>query len=79
MALAKPPIKASDRRWFRAHAEDGLDSFIGPAILSRVSQRFVFTYSESYRDAAGRLLAVVNLGIVSNALHTSGIDGRRKI
>lgn len=62
------PVRATDRRWFKAHAVDGLDSFIGPAILTRVSKRFVFTYTESYRDAAGRLLGVVSLGIPSGSI-----------
>lgn len=66
--LPIPPPNLSDRRWFKAHAEDGETTFIGPAILSRVYERYVFTYTSSYRSADGRLLAVTDLGIPSDSL-----------
>lgn len=66
--LASPPVKPTDRRWFLAHVRDGLLNYIGPAILSRVSKRYVFTYSSAYRSPDGTLLGIINLGIPSGSI-----------
>lgn len=63
-----PPVNASDRRWFKAHAQDGLQTYIGPAILSRISKRHVFTYSSALRGPGGELLGVISLGLPSGAI-----------
>lgn len=63
-----PPVNASDRRWFKAHAQDGLQTYIGPAIVSRISKRHVFTYSSALRGPGGELLGVINLGLPSGAI-----------
>lgn len=61
-------IKLSDRRWFKAHVEEGATSLIGPAIHSRVVNRIIFTYTKSYVAPDGRLLGIINLGIPSDTL-----------
>ena len=61
-------INLSDRRWFRAHVQDGVKSLIGPAIHSRVVNRIIFTYTKSYFAPDGRLLGIINLGIPSDTL-----------
>lgn len=63
-----PLMKASDRRWFQAHARDGADSYIGPAILSRISNRYVFTYSKALRAPGGDLLGIISVGLPSGAI-----------
>lgn len=73
VALSTEPLPApspnlSDRRWFRAHVDAGADSFVGPSILSRVYDRYIYTYTASYRAADGRLLAIIDLGIPSDTL-----------
>lgn len=61
-------INLSDRRWFKAHVDEGVQSLIGPAIKSRVVNRIIFTYTKSYAGPDGRLLGIVNLGIPSDSL-----------
>ena len=61
-------IKLSDRRWFKAHVQEGAKSLIGPAIHSRVVNRIIFTYTKSYLAPDGRLLGIINLGIPSDTL-----------
>lgn len=67
-SLPATPIDLSDRRWFQAHTTDGLASYVGPAIRSRVIDRIIYTYSRSYFDREGRLLGVINLGIPSDSV-----------
>lgn len=66
--LPKEPINLSDRRWFQAHVTDGLETYVGPAIRSRVIDRIIYTYSRTYKDRDGRLLGVINLGIPSDSV-----------
>ncbi len=66
--LPAPPPNLGDRRWFKAHAEEGLPTYVGPAIRSRVYDRFIFTYTYSYRATDGNLLGIINLGIPSDSL-----------
>lgn len=63
-----PVVKVNDRRWYQAHAIDGLKTFIGPAILSRISNRYVFTYSSALRGAEGELVGMISLGLPSGAI-----------
>lgn len=63
-----PPVKATDRRWFQAHVNDGLATYVGPAILSRISKRHVFTYSSALRSPSGELLGIINLGLPSGSI-----------
>lgn len=79
LALSTVPLPSarfdvSDRRWFQAPAREGLDGYVGPAVMSRVNKRFYFTYSTGYRAADGRLLAVFDLGIPSDSLTTLTLD-----
>lgn len=66
--LPDRPINLSDRHWFKMHTEQGATAYIGPAILSRVINRIIFTYTRSYRSADGQLKGIVNLGIPSDSL-----------
>jgi len=71
---AAPPV--NDRRWFKAHVSEGLDAYVGPAILSRLSKRYVFTYTAAYRDRDRGLLGIINLGIPSGAITGLAPDQR---
>ncbi|MFO1130881.1 MAG: histidine kinase dimerization/phosphoacceptor domain -containing protein [Hyphomicrobiales bacterium] len=75
-ALGPNLARPTDRQWFQAHVRDGLQSFIGPAILSRVSNRYVFTYSAAYRAKDEELLGVIVLGIPSNSITGLATDQR---
>lgn len=66
--LPATPINLSDRLWFQAHMRDGLDSYVGPAILSRVNDQYLYTYSAAYRAPDGRILALIDLGIPSGSI-----------
>lgn len=68
-------VNLSDRRWFKAHAEEGAESYVGPAILGRVNGDYIFTYTSAYRGQDGRLLAMVNLGIPSGSITGLAPDG----
>lgn len=63
-----PGVTANDRRWFQAHVRDGADTYIGPAILSRISKRYVFTYSTALRAPGGELLGIINVGLPSSSI-----------
>lgn len=66
--LPSAAVSLSDRRWFRAHVEDGLDVYIGPAIRSRVNGAYVFSYTAAYRTPDGRNSAIIDLGIPTNSI-----------
>lgn len=74
--LASTPVKPTDRRWFQAHVRDGLQTYIGPAILSRVSNRYVFTYSAAYNAKDGNLHGIIVMGIPSNSVTGLAPDQR---
>lgn len=61
------PIDLSDRAWFIAHRDEGIDFLINEALLSRVTQRKMFILTLAVRRA-GQLYAVVNLGLPSDSL-----------
>ncbi|MFN4142984.1 sensor histidine kinase [Aestuariivirga sp.] len=65
-----PPggLNLSDRRWYKAHAEEGAEAFIGPAIHSRVIDRIIYTYTRAYRAPDGGLGGIINLGIPSDSV-----------
>lgn len=64
-----PPVKATDREWFQAHLRDGVDTYIGPAILSRISNRYVFTYSKALRSSGGEgLRGIISIGLPSGSI-----------
>jgi hypothetical protein len=52
----------NDREWFRAHVA-GADSYLGPAVRSRVMQQVVYTYSLAIRGPDGALQGVVSVGV----------------
>jgi two-component sensor histidine kinase len=66
--LPQEPIDLSDRRWFRAHVDEGVRSYVGPAIASRVVDDTVYTFTKSFFAADGRLLGIINLGIPMQAI-----------
>lgn len=72
--VATPPPLATDRRWYKAIAREGLESYVGPAIRSRVNNRYVFTYSARYPATGGPLAAIINLGIPSNSVTGLALD-----
>ena len=61
-------VNLSDRRWFRAHVMDGVRSYVGPAVESRVVDGVVYTYTKSYFAADGRLLGIIDLAIPSDSI-----------
>lgn len=64
----RTPVNLSDRRWFKAHVEEGARSYVGPAISSRVVDEIVYTYTKSYFSRDGRLLGIIDLGIPSHSI-----------
>ncbi len=66
--LPPDPVYVDDRRWFRAHVEEGERSYVGLAIASRVIDGIVYTYTKSFVAADGRLLGVIALGIPMQAI-----------
>lgn len=60
---APPAINLADRRWFRMHADEGRDSYVGEAINSRLTHEIPFTYSRAIRGADGRLDGVVQVAV----------------
>ena len=66
--VSSPPPNLGDRRWFAAIRQDGMKSYVGPAVLGRVNKRFFFTYSAPYVGSDGQLLALINLGIPSDSI-----------
>lgn len=61
-------IDLSDRAWFHAHKEKGIDLVVSEALLSRVSGAVMFLLTRAVRDDDGTLLAVINLGVPSGSL-----------
>lgn len=57
------PTNFADRQWFRAHVQDGRESYISSAIRARPINLVVYTYSKSLKDADGIFAGVVDVGI----------------
>lgn len=58
-----PGADLSDRSWFRAHAREGRDSYIGAAILSRMTHEILFTYTRAVRSGDGALDSIVQVAV----------------
>ena len=56
-------VEIADRRWFRAHAVEGRATFVGEALLSRITDEILFTYSRAMRRADGTLDGVVQVAV----------------
>jgi PAS domain S-box-containing protein len=63
--LHPPPheVDLSDRRWFRAHADTGLDSHVGQALHSRITGEALFTYSRRLLRPDGTLDGVAQVSV----------------
>ncbi|HVP85703.1 MAG TPA: sensor histidine kinase [Rhizomicrobium sp.] len=57
-----PRISLSDRDWFKAHAAQDIDSYVGPAIKSRLGRNVLYTFSKTIYGADG-FAGVVDVGI----------------
>jgi two-component sensor histidine kinase len=57
-----PRVAFGDRDWFKAHLR-GADTYLGPAVRSRVTKAVVYTYSEALRGPDGALQGIVSVGI----------------
>jgi PAS domain S-box-containing protein len=60
-------VDLSDRGWFQAHLA-GADRAIDGAFISRVAQGLIFVHTFAMRDAEGRFLGAVNIGIPSDQI-----------
>ena len=58
-----PHVNLADRAWFKAHAREGRDSYIGTALRSRLGRRVLYTYSKKLTGADGAFAGVVDVGI----------------
>ncbi len=67
-------VNLADRDWFKAHAEQKLDTFVGPAVRSRLGRNVLYTYSKSIYGPNRRFDGVVNVGI--SAPHVRDPAGR---
>jgi two-component sensor histidine kinase len=61
------PADLSDREWFKAHAEQGAERFVGRALIGRTTRRPAFTHSRAVRGPGGGLAAVVVIGLPSRS------------
>jgi two-component sensor histidine kinase len=65
---APAPVDLSDRQWYRAHVDEGLDEYIGPAIRSRVlNDVMIYTFTQAYR-VGGQIEAIINMGIPTSSI-----------
>lgn len=74
-----PALPLADRQWFRAHARSGIEAYIGPSIVSRVSQDILFTFSRRLTLASGEFDGVFQMAIRSSffeAIQLSATVGR---
>lgn len=62
------PIDLSDRAWFKAHRDTGVERVLNEALHSRVSKRKMFILTLAIRDEAGGFLGAVNMGLPSDSL-----------
>lgn len=58
-----PKVNISDRRWFKAHAQQGHDTYINPAIRARPTNLIIYTYSKTLKGLDGAFAGVVDVGI----------------
>jgi PAS domain S-box-containing protein len=52
-------VSFADNDFFRAHASADVGLFVGPPMMSRISQRHIFTLSRRVLDAQGKFLGVI--------------------
>jgi two-component sensor histidine kinase len=64
-----PRIRLADRAWFKAHAKDGRDTYIGSALRSRLGRNVLYTYSKSLLNPDGSFAGVVDVGISAPYVH----------
>jgi hypothetical protein len=57
-----PAVTFADRAWFQAHRA-GADTYLGPAVRSRVTKAVVYTYSEILLGPDGAFQGAVSVGI----------------
>jgi two-component sensor histidine kinase len=60
-------VNFRDREWFNAH-RSGADRHIGKALLSRITETPLYTYSKRINGADGTFAGVVNLGIPTSSI-----------
>ncbi len=71
---ASPPrIDLSDREWFKAVVQRGLDSYIGPAIFSRLGRRVIYTYSTRLDGDNGKPAGAVDVAIRASSVKPPGL------
>jgi two-component sensor histidine kinase len=58
-----PHVGLADRAWFKAHARDGRDSYIGETVRSRLGRDILYTYTKTLTGAGGGFAGVVDVGI----------------
>jgi two-component sensor histidine kinase len=68
-----PRVSLADRAWFKAHAEQGREIYIGSALRSRLGRKMLYTYSKSLRDSAGGFVGVIDVGISAPYLRSSSL------
>ncbi|HZH08756.1 MAG TPA: histidine kinase dimerization/phosphoacceptor domain -containing protein [Microvirga sp.] len=63
----------ADRTWFKAHRA-GAESFVGNAILGRISRQILYTYSRRISDADGGFDGVAHIGLRPDFLQNLSRD-----
>jgi PAS domain S-box-containing protein len=72
-AFPAPLTDLSDRRWFRAHAEEGQDVHVGQAVHSRITDEILFTYTRALRRADGAFDGVVQVAVRTGFFQQRGL------
>lgn len=61
------PVSFTDRTWFKAHRV-GAESYVGGAIVGRLNDELIYTYSRRISDASGGFDGVALVGLPPNFL-----------
>ncbi len=64
-----PNVNLRDRIWFKAHQQQGQETYLGQAIQSRIGRNTVFTYSKTLYALNGQFDGVVDVDVGLRDVH----------
>jgi two-component sensor histidine kinase len=71
-SVTPPTTSFADRAWFREHVDRGADVYLGPAVMSRLRDEVVYTYSEAIRGPDGSFQGIAVVGVSPTQPRPSG-------